>query len=47
MLLGLVQLGRLNGGEAITMSHHYSDKDIGNEKDEFDLISDAGVGDLF
>jgi hypothetical protein len=47
MLLGLVQLGRLNGGEAVTMTHQYSNEDIGNEKDEFDLISDAGVGDLF
>lgn len=47
MLLGLVQLGKLNGGEVDIMPAPSGQKDITAEKDEFDLISDAGVGDLF
>ena len=47
MLLGLVQLGKLNGGEVDILPHPSGQKDISIEKDEFDLISDAGVGDLF
>lgn len=47
MLLGLVQLGKLNGGEVDILPHPSGQKDISTEKDEFDLISDAGVGDLF
>lgn len=47
MLLGLVQLGKLKGGEVDIMPAPSGQKDITAEKDEFDLISDAGVGDLF
>ena len=47
MLLGLVQLRKLNGGELDVMPHPSGQKDISIEKDEFDLIADAGVGDLF
>ncbi|CAN0533901.1 unnamed protein product [Scytosiphon promiscuus] len=47
MLLGLVQLGKLNGGELDVMPHPSGQKDISIEKDEFDLIADAGVGELF
>lgn len=47
MLLGLVQLGKLNGGELDVMPHPSGQKDISIEKDEIDLIADAGVGELF
>lgn len=48
MLLGLVQLGKLNGGEMEFQPEAIQTqiKDV-TSKDEFDLISDAGVADLF
>lgn len=47
MLLGLVQLGKLNGGEVDIVPPPSDQTEVAAEKDEFDLISEAGVADLF
>ena len=48
MLLGLVQLGKLNGGDvAMQQPVAAVEKNADAIKDEYDLIADAGVAELF
>ena len=48
MLLGLVQLGKLNGGDvAMQQPIATVENNAYAIKDEYDLIADAGVAELF